>query len=360
MYKHEQAIDSVEAAFARAAARQRRIEEERQLQADDVLELSRYSPRVIHRRTGIPLRRVRAILRHRGEPAETGATDANADALDNVVIATGSPQGAYGRAKRLGAFDCQPDHPIRPTASHLACASIGVIHPEIFAIEHIAPSVGLDAETVAALAASKEPYGKRLAELVQTYLDEGVWPEGTRRQIVLLSRLDDPRTKILERPIRHFDSSPFTRNRRYVALQALTSGIDNTNDLLKLQMSLTPEAPGTTVVDPSIRAVALKINLAESDWRRMSAKERYERTAFAWATNPLNHCPDYAFPVSAAGGDRGICLEVYRIGDWEQVADRRRWRFHGELDDELTERYGGVDISADVGRGANPIRYLNC
>ena len=70
--------------------------------------------------------------------------------------------------------------------------------------------------------------------------------------------------------------------------------------------------------------------------------------------NPLLHNPDYAFAVAF-----GICRAVYRIHRWEQV-DRRRWMFHGELDQELTDRYAGVDVSADVGRGSNPVRYLNC
>jgi hypothetical protein len=359
MSQNAHAIDSgeeMEAAFERAAAGQRRIEEERQLQAEAVLELSLRgaTPGAIHRRTGIPLRRVRAILRHRGEPTETRATDARADALDNVVIVTGSPLGAYGRAKRLGAYDCPPDLPIRATADYLVCASLGVIHPEIFKIEHVALSVRLDLETVAALHASEEPCSERLAALVQTYLDEGVWSEGTSRQIVLLSRLGDPRTLTLERPIRHFDSSPFTRNRRYVSLQALTSGADNTDALQEAQLSVIAAGPGTTVIDPSIRAVALKINQTYYDG--MPADELYERTRYAWATNPYKHDPAYAFAVAF-----GICVAVYRIDGWDEVPDSgRRVMFHGELDEDMTERYGGVDISPDVGRGSNPVRYLNC
>ncbi len=188
--------------------------------------------------------------------------------------------------------------------------------------------------------------------MAQALRDERLRNEGTTVQIVLLSPLDDPRTLTLKQPIRHLDGSTWTRNQRYVSSQALRSAIDDTHDLQEAQMSVVAAAPTTSVIDPSIRLVALKIN--NTFYEGMPADELYERTRYAWATNPTLHNPDHAFAVAF-----GICRAVYRIHRWEHV-DGRRWMFHGELDQELTDRYAGVDVSADVGRGSNPVRYLNC
>jgi hypothetical protein len=111
----------------------------------------------------------------------------------------------------------------------------------------------------------------------------------------------------------------------------------------------------TNVIDPSIRAVAFKLTLDKGQWKRMLPSERLERLSIAWVVNPFNHYPDYAIAY-----ERPYCLGVYRIDGWERAADGRRMIFRGTLDEELTARYEGEDISADVGRAPNPVRYLNC
>lgn len=70
--------------------------------------------------------------------------------------------------------------------------------------------------------------------------------------------------------------------------------------------------------------------------------------------NPYEHNPDYAVAVA-----RGIVRAVYRIHGWQRT-DGDRWRFHGEVDEELSRQYAGADVSDEVGRATNPVRYLNC
>lgn len=50
---------------------------------------------------------------------------------------------------------------------------------------------------------------------------------------------------------------------------------------------------------------------------------------------------------------------MYRIDRWEPTPDNRSM-FHGELDEDLTDEWSGVDVSADMGRATNPVRYINC
>ena len=67
---------------------------------------------------------------------------------------------------------------------------------------------------------------------------------------------------------------------------------------------------------------------------------------------PAKARPDYAFAVA-----HGVVRGGYRIHGWEPTA-YDRWPFHGELDEELTRRF--VDVSDDIGRGTNTVRYINC
>ena len=340
-----------QAALERVAATGRGLAEARDLHAQAILEACRFaSMREIARAGGDPLSRVYEISRHRGEPGETAP--GVADALDDAMAVAGSAEGVYGFYRRHAAWHSQAYRSIRPSARYLAFYVAGAICPEVPAIVHTEPSVRLDDEAIAALASGGGAHDRELAEVAQALRDERLRQEGTSVQIVLLSPLDDPRTLTLERPIRHLDGSPWTRNLRYVSSQALRTSPDNTHDLQEAQMSVVTAAPTTSVIDPSIRLVALKIN--QTYYEGMPAEELYERTRYAWATNPLLHNPEHAFSVAF-----GICRAVYRIHRWEPV-DGGRWMFYGELDQELTDRYVGLDVGPDVGRGSNPVRYLNC
>jgi hypothetical protein len=112
------------------------------------------------------------------------------------------------------------------------------------------------------------------------------------------------------------------------------------------------QAPALSLSGSGLRLVAFKIN--RTFWEGMSDEELYERTRFAWRTIPYRHNPDLAFAVA-----HGIVRAVYRIDGWEPTPDKR-WMFHGELDERLTEQWRDVDVSADVGRASNPVRYINC
>jgi hypothetical protein len=104
--------------------------------------------------------------------------------------------------------------------------------------------------------------------------------------------------------------------------------------------------------DSGLRIVAFKLNRTYREG--MSDDELYETTRRAWRTAPHNHNPDFAFAVA-----HGIVRAVYRIDRWELVT-ATRWAFEGEFHEELTEQWAGVDVSVDMGRGSNPVRYMNC
>jgi len=83
-------------------------------------------------------------------------------------------------------------------------------------------------------------------------------------------------------------------------------------------------------------------------------EEVYDATRQAWVMNPSRH-PGMAF---AFGVDRGVVRGVFRIDKWERVGGGR-WAFVGRLDERLTRKYAGVDVSGCF-RGRNPITYVNC
>jgi hypothetical protein len=117
-------------------------------------------------------------------------------------------------------------------------------------------------------------------------------------------------------------------------------------------MTTALQAPTSSLLGSGLRLVAFKIN--RTFWEGMSDEELYERTRYAWRTNPHLHDPDLAFAVA-----HGIVRAVYRIDRWEPTPDNR-WMFHGDLDEDLIEKWAGVDVSADMGRATNPVRYINC
>jgi hypothetical protein len=142
------------------------------------------------------------------------------------------------------------------------------------------------------------------------------------------------------------------RHGQDVSRGALLAGATPTTEPKEVTMTTALQAPTLSLLDSGLRLVAFKIN--RTFWEGMSDEELYERTRFAWRTNPHLHDPDLAFAVV-----HGIVRAVYRIDRWEPTPDNR-WMFHGELDEDLTQEWGGVDVSADMGRATNPVRYINC
>jgi hypothetical protein len=117
-------------------------------------------------------------------------------------------------------------------------------------------------------------------------------------------------------------------------------------------MNPSPSIERTRRIDPDLRVVVFKINRLYRNG--MTGGQLYEITRQAWRMDPYRHNPDRAFAVA-----NGVVRAVYRIHGWEPT-DGGRWRFHGELDEELTQRYGSVDVSDEIGRATNPVRYINC
>ncbi len=96
------------------------------------------------------------------------------------------------------------------------------------------------------------------------------------------------------------------------------------------------------------------INIARTYRPTMSADELYERTRKWWRMS-AGRDPDYAFAVYG-----GRVKAVYRIDGWERNPESGRRAFRGELDEAMTNRYIGGDVSEFFPPGAaNPLRFLN-
>ncbi len=94
----------------------------------------------------------------------------------------------------------------------------------------------------------------------------------------------------------------------------------------------------------------------------MTADELYEITRGNWVVGKRREKAKYAFSVY-----RGIVREIYKFDRWFRVPargdtekTRMRWRFDGEVADELSHYIFG-DVSHYFSKGhLNPIKYLNC
>jgi hypothetical protein len=94
----------------------------------------------------------------------------------------------------------------------------------------------------------------------------------------------------------------------------------------------------------------------------MTADELYEITRGNWVVGKRREKAKYAFSVY-----RGIVREVYKIHHWFRVPargdhekTRMRWRFEGEIADELSHYFAG-DVRHYIStRSQYPIKYLNC
>lgn len=101
----------------------------------------------------------------------------------------------------------------------------------------------------------------------------------------------------------------------------------------------------------------------------MSQHALYEATRQWWRIGPKRHKAKYAFAVN-----HGVIRSVYQIDSWEpgwhkgdewvtepQGEPPHRWRFSGNVDNNLSEQYRNTSVKHLYKPGeANPIRYLNC
>jgi hypothetical protein len=94
----------------------------------------------------------------------------------------------------------------------------------------------------------------------------------------------------------------------------------------------------------------------------MNADDLYEISRGNWVLGERRNKAKYAFSVY-----RHVVREVYKINRWFQVPARDkemktriRWRFDGEVADDLSHYIFG-DISHYISKGSlNPVKYLNC
>ncbi|MFH1891089.1 MAG: hypothetical protein ABIK83_00225 [Candidatus Zixiibacteriota bacterium] len=96
--------------------------------------------------------------------------------------------------------------------------------------------------------------------------------------------------------------------------------------------------------------------------RNISPARLYEITRGNWVVGKKRVDAQYAFSVF-----RGVVHEVYRISKWSPAPARNpkqkrtaRWRFSGEIAEDL-QHYIGGSVETYLKPGAqNPIRYVNC
>jgi hypothetical protein len=107
-----------------------------------------------------------------------------------------------------------------------------------------------------------------------------------------------------------------------------------------------------------------RVALIRVTWRFAEVRtpeDLYEVTRQWWKVAPNRRKPEHAFSIY-----NGIVRGVYRIESWEREEREGhelhgRWRFSGERDIEMEERYLWKDVSSYMSLGAqNPIKYVNC
>ncbi|MDH5507092.1 MAG: hypothetical protein OEZ02_07705 [Anaerolineae bacterium] len=126
-----------------------------------------------------------------------------------------------------------------------------------------------------------------------------------------------------------------------------------------------------TAIDIISEFAAKKINIVEpsilitvnKQFRYgMSPDELYEITRGNWIVAARREDAEYAISVY-----RGVVRQVYKIHSWSHAEARNeahntrdRWRFDGEIADDLFHYIGG-EVGHYVKKGnQNPIHYLNC
>jgi hypothetical protein len=148
----------------------------------------------------------------------------------------------------------------------------------------------------------------------------------------------------------------------YIGLSELDNLVAGHNMDIRGRMSVSEivasyEAPPIVITEPVLLIIINK--LFE---RNVSAERLYEITRGNWPLGKARNNATYAFAVF-----RGLVREVYTIGGWEAALARspsqkiqERWRFHGEIAEDLRHYVGG-SVAAYLKRGAQfPVRYINC
>ena len=343
-------------ALAEVTVTARHLTEKTEAHASAVFKADREgaSLRQIASAAGYSTSRVYNLLR-RGTPQEADSEGAimPASPAQDVVVMT-APRWWPLVYKLHAAIVCKAHRSIRPRTRYAAMLMGNVILPDVPMILHVNPAVRLGGASFAELRSSADPYSTQVADIGEAVLAEHVADPDTTVQIMVCTPANDPRTITLPQPIEHNLPGPWATHQRYVSSDALLAGVTTTAELNEVKHTMTTEltAPARSLRDSGLRIVAFKLSL--KPWELKGGDELYERTRFAWRTQPLRHDPDYAFATA-----NGIVRAVYRIDDWEQIPPDR-WAFHGELDSDLTAQWAGADVTGDMGPGANPVRYFNC
>lgn len=346
---------SVDHALARVTVTARAVSQAQEAHQEAIIEARRggASIRELAEAADCPPSRVYDLVRRRQRALsiEDGQARNRGASAEDVVVVAGGPYGAYGIYRRFAVYACQPHRFFRPTARYVGFYYAKRIYPEFGAILHVATSVRFDEESLAEMLRSSNAFDVQIAHIATALCAEGLRDAHTRNQIVLLSPVNDARTLTLPHAIHHPGDAAWTRNQRYMSSAALRLGVTSTLEFERTHM-IQSSSIGTRRIAPDLRLVAFKINRLYRDG--MIGAQLYEITRQAWKMDPYRHNPDYAFAVA-----NGVVRAVYRINDWEPTSGNR-WRFNGELDTELTQRYSGVDVSDEIGRATNPVRYINC
>ncbi len=94
----------------------------------------------------------------------------------------------------------------------------------------------------------------------------------------------------------------------------------------------------------------------------ISPEKLYEITRGDWVLGERRNKAEYAFSVY-----KGIVKEVYRIHNWFPVTTtlkeqkiHKRWRFEGEVAQEMQQYVGGSVEEYRKAGAQSPIKYINC
>ncbi len=148
----------------------------------------------------------------------------------------------------------------------------------------------------------------------------------------------------------------------FIGLKELTNIVAGHNMDRRGRMSIA-EIIATHQAEPiSISEPAILIIVNRLFERNISSDRLYEITRGNWAVGERRNKAKYAFCVY-----KGIVREVYKINRWFSVPARFphtkrqiRWRFDGEVSNEL-QHYVGCSVAAYLKpRAQNPVLYVNC
>lgn len=148
----------------------------------------------------------------------------------------------------------------------------------------------------------------------------------------------------------------------FIGLSELTNRVaghdmDSRGRMTIREIIATYRAEPIIITEPSLLIIVNRLFV-----RNISAEHLYEITRGNWVLGERRNKTKYAFSVF-----RGVVREVYRIKNWLPVQARSpeqkrqsRWRFEGEIAEDLRHYVGG-DVTSYLKPGAqSPIKYVNC